>query len=192
METLTEQTIGSFLETLASSSPTPGGGGSVAAMTGAMAAGLVSMVCALTVGKKQYAEFSAEAQAIQHQALAIQKEFQELAQADIDIFGRLSATYKLPRTTDADAASRREAIQTVTRAAADVPLRVARTAISLCLAIPRARRRFARFAHAIKRMTPTAANNSNSIGLIPLTMISRNSSIFAPRPAFSFGYACAS
>src|SRR5262249_54403758 len=119
-----------FLDALASSAPTPGGG-SVAALTGAMAAGLIGMVCTLTIGKPQYAEVEAEVQSINEQAGKLRAELQELAQADINVFQRLSAAYKLPRTTDADAASRRDAIQAVTRQAANIPLRTARAAVAL-------------------------------------------------------------
>ena len=129
-ESLNQQPIGAFLDALASNAPAPGGG-STAALTGAMAAGLVSMVCALTVGKRQYADVEEEVSGIGQQAETLRATFQELAQGDIDVFSRLSATYKLPRTTDADAASRRAAIQTVTRFAAEIPLRTARAAVAL-------------------------------------------------------------
>ncbi len=129
-DTLLETTISQFLDRLASSAPTPGGG-SVAALTGAMAAGLITMVCDLTIGKKQYAEFEAEAKAIRERAEAYRAELQHLAQADIDVFNQLSAVYKLPRTTEADAASRRAAIQTVMRHATEIPLRTARAAAAL-------------------------------------------------------------
>jgi methenyltetrahydrofolate cyclohydrolase len=129
-DTLNEQTINAFLGTLASSAPTPGGG-SVAGISGAMAAGLVSMVCSLTIGKKQFAEIEDEVRGILDRAEGLRRELQALAQADIEVFGRLSAAYKLPRTTDADAASRRAAIQQVTRSAAEVPLRTAQAAAAL-------------------------------------------------------------
>ena len=128
---LLETTIGQFLDRLASSAPTPGGG-SVAALTGAMAAGLITMVCDLTIGKKkQYADFEAEAKTIRERAEAYRAELQQLAQADIDVFNQLSAVYKLPRTTEADAASRRAAIQRVMRQATEIPLRTARAASAL-------------------------------------------------------------
>lgn len=129
--------IGTFLDALASSAPTPGGG-SVAALSGAMAAGLVSMVCALTVGKKQYAEIEAEVRSINERSEALRRELQQLAEQDIEVFSRLSAAYKLPRTTEADAATRQAAIQQVTRQAAIVPLRAAQAAaaiLPLCTAL---------------------------------------------------------
>ena len=127
---LLDKTLGTFLGELASGAPTPGGG-SVAALTGAMAAGLVTMVCDLTIGKKQYAAFEAEATSLRARAEELRAELQQLAQADIDVFGRLSAAYKLPRTTEADAATRKAAIQKVLRDATEVPLRTARAVASL-------------------------------------------------------------
>ncbi|GAB4442214.1 MAG: cyclodeaminase/cyclohydrolase family protein [Chloroflexi bacterium OHK40] len=129
-EPLDAQPVGAFLDALASSAPTPGGG-SVAALSGAMAAGLVSMVCALTVGKKQFAEIEEEVRAIHDRAETLRRELQALAEQDIEVFARLAAAYKLPRTTQADAASRQAAIQQVTRLAAEVPLRTAQAAAAL-------------------------------------------------------------
>ncbi|NWG18760.1 MAG: cyclodeaminase/cyclohydrolase family protein [Chloroflexi bacterium] len=127
---LLDITVGQFLDQLASGTPTPGGG-SVAALTGAMAAGLITMVCDLTIGKKQYADFEAEARTIRGRAEELRAELQQLAQADIDVFNQLSAVYRLPRTTEADAASRRAAIQTVIRQATEIPLRTGRAAVAL-------------------------------------------------------------
>ncbi|MBX0329511.1 cyclodeaminase/cyclohydrolase family protein [Oscillochloris sp. ZM17-4] len=129
-DTLNGQTIDTFLGALASSAPTPGGG-SVAGISGAMSAGLVSMVCALMIGKKQFADIEDEVRGIQDRAEGLRRELQALAQEDIEVFGRLSAAYKLPRTTEADAATRRAAIQKVTRIAAEVPLRTAQAAAAL-------------------------------------------------------------
>jgi formiminotetrahydrofolate cyclodeaminase len=129
-EPLLDKRVGQFLEELASRAPTPGGG-SVAALTAALAAGLLTMVCNLTSGKPQYASFESEVQSIRERSEALRAELQALAQADIDVFERLAAAYKLPRTTEADAASRRAAIQQITRQAAEVPLRVARAAAAL-------------------------------------------------------------
>jgi formiminotetrahydrofolate cyclodeaminase len=129
-EPLLDTTVRAFLDELASGTPTPGGG-SVAAITGAMAAGLITMVCDLTIGKKQYAEFEDEARSIRERAEALRSNLQQLAQDDIDVFNRLMAAYKLPRTTEADAASRRAAIQEMTKQATDVPLRTARAIVSL-------------------------------------------------------------
>ncbi len=129
-ERLLDQTVTQFLDVLASKAPTPGGG-SVAAVSAAMAAGLLTMVCDLTMGKKAYAAFDAEAQQIRERAETHRATLQALADADVAAFERLSAAYKLPRATEADAASRRVAIQAATKHAADVPLEIARTTVQL-------------------------------------------------------------
>jgi formiminotetrahydrofolate cyclodeaminase len=134
---LQSQNIETFLNALASDSPAPGGG-SVSAFTGAMAAGLIGMVCAITIKKLQSDEEKNEIRALYQQAEELRHELQELAQADIDAFERLSVAYKLPRTTDADAASRRAAIQKLTRGATEVPLHIAHAAarlLPLCIAL---------------------------------------------------------
>ncbi|NJN66208.1 MAG: cyclodeaminase/cyclohydrolase family protein [Chloroflexaceae bacterium] len=125
-----EQSVGAFLDALASSEPTPGGG-SVAGFSGAMAAGLLSMVCAITLKKKNHDPEGETLQQILTQAETLRQSLQKLTQDDIEVFDRLSAAYKLPRTTDADAASRKSAIQTVTRQAAEVPLQTAHQAAAL-------------------------------------------------------------
>ena len=138
-EQLLDKPVRQFLDELASGAPTPGGG-SVAALSAALAAGLLTMVCDLTIGKKQYAEFEDDARGLRQRAEAQRADLQALAQADVEVFGHLSAAYKLPRVTDADAASRRAAIQKVTRQATEVPLRIARaTSALLPLCAPLAR-----------------------------------------------------
>ncbi|MBA3469648.1 MAG: cyclodeaminase/cyclohydrolase family protein [Herpetosiphonaceae bacterium] len=127
---LLNTTINDFLDQLATKEPVPGGG-SVAAVSGAMAAGLISMVCSLTIGKKKYAEVEAEMHGLMDRAEALRHELQELAEADVDAFRRLSAAYKLPRETSADVAIRRDAIEQATVVATDVPLQTARAAASI-------------------------------------------------------------
>lgn len=127
---LLDTTVTHFLDTLASNAPTPGGG-SVAALSGALAAGLLTMVCDLTIGKKQYADVEDEIKQLREQAEAARATLQQLVQGDVEAFNRLSVAYKLPRVTDADAATRRAAIQTTTRNATEVPLRIAQAALVL-------------------------------------------------------------
>ena len=125
-----DASVTAFLDSLASSAPAPGGG-SVAALSGAMGAALVSMVCNLTIGKQRYADVEAEMRDLLDRAEALRHEMQDLAQADLEAFNRLSAAYKLPRTTEADIAIRRDAIQASLRRATEVPLRTARTAAAV-------------------------------------------------------------
>lgn len=129
-EHIFELSVGEFLDQLASKAVTPGGGGA-AALSGAMAAALLSMVCNLTIGKPRYAEVEEEMRAALDRTEALRQELQALAEEDVVVFNRLTAAYKLPRVTDADTAIRRDAIQAALRRATEVPLRTARAAAAL-------------------------------------------------------------
>lgn len=124
------KSLQTFLDELASAEPVPGGG-AVAALSGALGASLVAMVCRLTIDKKGYAAVSAEMQAILPRAQALQRELTDLMQADTDAYARVMDAYKLPKTTTAEQAARTRAIQAALQHAADVPLRVA----ELCLQV---------------------------------------------------------
>jgi methenyltetrahydrofolate cyclohydrolase len=130
MEQSFDAPVATFLDQLASNAPAPGGGGA-AALGGAMGAALVSMVCNLTVGKKRFAEVEEEMRDMLDRAEALRHELQGLAEADVQAFNRLSAAYKLPRTTESDTAIRRDAIQASLRRATEVPLRTARAAAAI-------------------------------------------------------------
>ena len=119
-----EQSLDSFLAQVASAEPAPGGG-TVAALSGALGAALVAMVCRLTIGKKGYEAVSAEMQTILPRAQALQRELTDLMQADTDAYARVMEAYKLPKTTADEQAARTRAIQAALQHAADVPLRVA-------------------------------------------------------------------
>jgi len=122
--------VTAFLDALASGAPTPGGGGA-AAVAGAMAAALVSMVCNLTIGRQRYADAESEMREILDRAETLRAELQQLAEEDVAAFNRLSAAYKLPRLTDADVAIRRDAVQAALKRATEVPLRTARAAAAI-------------------------------------------------------------
>jgi formiminotetrahydrofolate cyclodeaminase len=126
-EPFTEKTVVQFLDELASKAPVPGGG-SVSALSGALAAGLVTMVCDLTLGKKKYADVEEEIKGIRQQAEELRARLQNLLQADVEAYGRLSASYKLPRETDEEAADRYAAVQAATIEATEVPLQIAEAA----------------------------------------------------------------
>ncbi|RME27632.1 MAG: glutamate formimidoyltransferase [Deltaproteobacteria bacterium] len=120
---LVGKTVRDFVDTLASRAPAPGGG-SVAALCGALSAGLVAMVGQLTTGKKGY-EAQAEAQndaAVAAQAL--KEGFLADIDADTAAFNGIMAAFALPKGTPEEKRARRAAIQAATREAIEVPLRV--------------------------------------------------------------------
>jgi formiminotetrahydrofolate cyclodeaminase len=125
-----DQTLQRYLDDLASAQPTPGGG-STAALSGAMGAALASMVCRLTLGKEAYAGAQQEIEGLLRQTEHLRLRFQQLMQEDIEAYGRLSACYKMPHETIEERAARTAAIQKQLVEAALVPLEVAERAAEL-------------------------------------------------------------
>jgi methenyltetrahydrofolate cyclohydrolase len=125
-----DETLQHYLDDLASALPAPGGG-STAALSGAMGAALASMVCRLTIGKAAYAGVQQEIEELLKRTEHLRLRFQQLIQEDIDAYGRLSACYKLPRETNEERSTRTEAIQKQLVEAALVPLEVAERAAEL-------------------------------------------------------------
>lgn len=125
MSVIKDQTIEAFLDKLASSAATPGGG-SAAAIMGAMGAALVSMVCNLTIGKKNYLEVEGDMKSVLGEAESLRTRLTNAIAEDISAFDTLMAAYGLPKETDEQKATRSAAIQTGLKLATDVPLGCAR------------------------------------------------------------------
>ncbi len=113
-----------FLDSLAAGTATPGGG-SAAAYSGAMAAGLVSMVARLTVGKKGYAEVEGEMENFLSESEILREELTLAVKEDSEAFIQVMEAYKKPKS-DQD---RKEKIQGAILKAAEVPLAVAGKAL---------------------------------------------------------------
>ncbi|MGC1387035.1 MAG: methenyltetrahydrofolate cyclohydrolase [Steroidobacteraceae bacterium] len=122
---VTKDSIDQFLERLASADATPGGG-SAAAIMGAMGAGLVSMVCNVSIGKKACEAAEPELKAVRAQSEALRLRLAAMVAEDVAAFDSLMAAYKLPKESDGDKARRADAIQAALRLATEVPLECAR------------------------------------------------------------------
>ena len=120
-----DKSVQIFLDELASKASTPGGG-SAAAIMGAMGAALVSMVCNLTIGKKNYEGVEEDLKRTLADAEEVRARLTDMIRADVEVFNQVMAAYGLPKETDADKAARTEAIQAALKAATDVPLDCAR------------------------------------------------------------------
>ena len=132
-----DASIENFLETLASRSPTPGGG-SVVAVMGAMGAALVAMVCHLTIGKVHYEAVSEEMEAILHEVDAVRATLLDFIRADVEAFDAVMAAYGLPKVTDEEKGARSAAIQRALKGATRVPLdcaKASRRVIELSLLV---------------------------------------------------------
>jgi glutamate formiminotransferase/formiminotetrahydrofolate cyclodeaminase len=115
-----------FVESVASSSPAPGGG-SVSACAGTLAAALTGMVCRLTLGKKKYADVQDEISDTMKIADSLKRQLFGLIDEDAKAFDAVMAARKLPKDNEKQVASRAEAIQRATIVAAEVPLKVMKT-----------------------------------------------------------------
>ena len=125
MSKLTDLTSKDFLTALASSAPAPGGGGG-AAMAGALAAALASMVANLTIGKEKFAAQECEVKALLQEAEQLRQDLLALVEDDAAVFNSFMACYKLPKATDAEKTARTAAIRKAAKQAAEVPLAIAR------------------------------------------------------------------
>ncbi|HVH67810.1 MAG TPA: glutamate formimidoyltransferase [Gemmatimonadales bacterium] len=85
-----------WLDELASGAPTPGGG-SAAALAGALAAALVAMVARLTIGRKAYASVTERVEATLREAEEARRAFRALVELDAAAYGVVMAAYALPR-----------------------------------------------------------------------------------------------
>ena len=115
-----------FLSELASSSPAPGGG-SVAALTGACGAGLVSMVCNLTIGKEKYSDVEDEIKKVLRSSEKLRNELIKLIDDDTNAFNDVMKAFKMPKETAEEKKTRSDAIQIGYQKAAQVPLNTAQT-----------------------------------------------------------------
>jgi len=120
---LTSLPVTEYAEELASNKPAPGGG-SGAALTGALGAALGEMVANFTVGKEKYAEVEAEVGAALAKLTDLRKQLLELTDADAEAYPKVGAAYALPRETDEQKAARAVAIEEALKGSAEVPRRV--------------------------------------------------------------------
>lgn len=116
-----EVTLGEFLETLSSGEPTPGGG-TAAALAGALAAGLLGMASA--VGLKRKPDDPALRE-INARAKDLLGKFIDLAREDAEAYRGVSEAFKLPKSTAKEKEERKRKIQEALVKAAEVPLRTA-------------------------------------------------------------------
>ena len=124
---LVQKTLTDFADTTASESPAPGGG-SVSAYVGALGAALGTMVANLSAGKKgwekqigYFSDFADKGQAIKDKLLYLVDE-------DTRAFNAIITAVRMPKTTDEEKQSRKNAMHEATRYAIQIPLEVMKTA----------------------------------------------------------------
>jgi formiminotetrahydrofolate cyclodeaminase len=127
---LVELPIREFSRVLASDAPAPGGG-SVAALSGALGADLVAMVCSLSIGKPDYEPHRNELTDTLARAQGLSKSLLDRVDRDTEAFNGVMAAFKLPKATDEDKKIRAEAIQKGYREAVQSPLGIARECLDV-------------------------------------------------------------
>lgn len=127
---LVDLTVNELLDKVAGKEPVPGGG-SIAALNGAIASSLTEMVANLTIGKKNYEEH----QELMRHIVDIANRRRSLFIADVDrdseAYNRVFECFKMPKDTEKEKTERSMAIQKATKFAATVPMEVARNAYDL-------------------------------------------------------------
>lgn len=127
---LASKTVTELLEAFASPTPTPGGG-SAAALTGAVGAALLAMVAAMPKTKNGTPEDKAALDEALPKIRALQAKLTSLIDEDAASYDGVVAAYKLPKGTDEEKAARKRAVQTAMRHATDIPLETYRAALAL-------------------------------------------------------------
>ncbi|MCK4716331.1 MAG: cyclodeaminase/cyclohydrolase family protein, partial [Candidatus Marinimicrobia bacterium] len=129
-DSLVEMTARGFADELSTDSPAPGGG-SVAALSGAMAASLTAMVANLTHGKKGYERHFEKMNDVAVGSQELKDELLRFVDLDTAAFNEVMACFRLPKKTTEDKARRQAAIQEATMNAANVPLQVMETCVKV-------------------------------------------------------------
>jgi formiminotetrahydrofolate cyclodeaminase len=130
-----DMTVAQFLDALASPDPTPGGG-TAAAIAGAMGTSLLVMVTGLarsnTNADAEKAALAGARQALQPLGAALVA----LADADAAAFDEVMGAYRRPKATDDEKATRSAAIQAALQGATTVPLQTLRACADAMVHVP--------------------------------------------------------
>ena len=135
MTNFEQLSLSQFLDALASDAPTPGGG-TAAAISGAMGASLAQMVAALTLSKEKYADAHEAVRPIAEAALLARAEFVKLAREDSQAYDAVVAARRLPKDSEEQKTERAHRIAIANKLATEVPMRTANAAVRLLSALP--------------------------------------------------------
>ena len=125
---LVNMTLRGFADELSMDSPAPGGG-SVAALCGALSAALAAMVANLTVGKKGYEGVHNDMVATAVRGQALKDQLLDAVDRDTRAFNKVMEAFRLPKTTPEQAAEKDRAVEDANKEATLVPLEVLEKAV---------------------------------------------------------------
>ena len=124
---LTDMDITAFVDALASDSPAPGGG-SAAALTGALGTALLRMVAGLTATKKKYAEHEPLMRELMAEADALIRQLTDCVNRDAAAYDGVTAAYTMPKDTPEQKELRGQTVQDALKACTIVPIETMRNA----------------------------------------------------------------
>jgi methenyltetrahydrofolate cyclohydrolase len=188
MSKLVDLPVSAYVETLASSSPTPGGG-SASALSAAMGAAMVAMACNLTLGREKFKAVEAELREVLVQATDLQRDLLAAVDDDTTAYDAVSAAYKLPKGTGDEKQARTAAVQQALQGASEVPLRVARAAAEVArlakIAQAKANPNVASDAYVAELLA--RAGRDGAIANVEINLGSITDSVFAERMRAAVG-----
>ena len=155
MTDFSKRDLSGFFSDLASDAPTPGGG-TAAAVAGAMGASLAEMVVALTLSREKYASAHEVVRPIGATAARARTEFLELAREDAEAYDAVVNARRLPKDSEEDKERRNRAIAAANRRATEVPMRTAELAVRLLSTLP----------DLVESGNPSAASDAGSAALL--------------------------
>lgn len=132
---LARKSLEEFAAALAAGTPTPGGG-SAAALGGALSAGLIEMVCDLTIGKDRYRNREAALRAVRDRAVALRRDLLALVDRDAQAYDAVVEALRMPKGTENEKSIRAGALARATLFATETPMATAEAcAVLLGLAV---------------------------------------------------------
>ncbi|CAI8217396.1 MAG: Methenyltetrahydrofolate cyclohydrolase [Methanobacteriota archaeon] len=135
MTSFKDSTLAEFALELASDAPTPGGG-SASGVALSQAGALAVMVADLTTGRERYLDGHHAAVEAKGAGLQAMLYGNDLADRDASGYDAVVASFKLPKDTDDEKATRRAAIASASIAAAGPPMEIAELALNLLETLP--------------------------------------------------------
>jgi formiminotetrahydrofolate cyclodeaminase len=116
-----EMALADLMDAFSSADPVPGGG-SAAALAGAVGASLLMMVAGIPKTKTGAPEETADLAEAAARLHPLRDQLLELVDRDSDAYTQVMAAFRLPKATDAERAARKQAIDRATRAATETPI----------------------------------------------------------------------
>jgi len=127
---LVDRSVEKFTHELSSDSPAPGGG-SISALSGALSAGLSSMVANLTFGKAGYQQHDEIMEELAVKAQSLKKQYLVLVDKDTDAFNAFMGAVRMPKKTNEDKKLRSKTMKDAAKAMTKVPFETLKLAVSL-------------------------------------------------------------